>query len=260
MKCSLCIPTYKRPENLNNLLANIVGMEDSRIAEVLIGVSYAKEDSFNKKTEHFLRMLEILQIPYTIRDGLQGLIAAKEWFKETAKEDVLLIIDDDGIIHRSYLNLIEYMRMDSVAAVSGTIQTPLDIGYYKDYSYDRIDNPEYGTLCNRIQIGETGLVEIKDKYQVYMLKIGERYDCECLVGTAMFIKKQYLNPDKEYDRGACNYEEYDYTYSAYRSGKRLIYDSREIAFHLHEATGGMREKKSKQKEVNAEYFRKKFGL
>ena len=260
MECSLCIPTYKRADCLNNLLSCVIGMNDKRISEVLIGVSYKKEDSFNDTTRHLIRALEILGIKCRVKSNIEGLIRAKEWFKEKAKNDILLIVDDDGIIHRKYLDLLYLFLDEDVAAASGSIQTPLDIGYYKDYAYSKIKNPLKGTVCNTVSVNKDGLVEILNKYQVFMLQEAQRYRCECLVGTAMFIRKEFLTPDRNYERGACNYEEFDYTYDAYRKGMKLLYDSSQVAFHLHKNTGGMREKPKKLKEENSLYFRKKFEL
>ena len=260
MNCSLCIPTYKRANHLNNLLSAIIGMQDQRITEVLIGVSYNETDSIDETTLHLLRIFEIQKIKYKLKSNLNGLLEAKLWFKDTAKENILFIVDDDCIIHKSYLNLLNIFNDQSVAAVSGSIQTPLNINYYKDYSYNTIENPDRNTLCNTLELNENGLVIVKNKYQVYMLNRPEQYKCECLVGTAMFIRKEFLLPDKNYEHGACNYEEFDYTYAAYKAGKNLIFDSGEIAFHLHANNGGMREKKSKEKEINSQYFRKKFNL
>lgn len=259
LSCSLCIPTYKRPDALNNLLSAVIGMNDPRIAEVLIAISYDKGNSIDNTTLHLLRMMQIQGIPYTVESNLSGLIDAKLWFAENATKDILLVVDDDGLFPTDYLRLLNHFKDPDVAAVSGTIQTPLEIGYYKEYSYEAIDNPPSGTLCNKIEVDETGLVVVADKYQVYMLKKPEVYLCECLVGTAMFIRKEWLKPDFLYSRGACNYEEYDYTYAAYRAGKKLLFDSGRIAYHLHLPTGGMRGVE-KQKRENSDYFKQKFQL
>ena len=260
MKCSICIPTYKRPSALNNLLSTIIGMHDSRVEEVLIGISYKKEDSIDTTTEHLLRMLEILKIKYTITSDLEGLLDAKQWFKDKATSDILLVVDDDAIISKDYLDLLNNFENKNVGAVSGSLQTPLDINYYKDYAYDKVDNPPEDMICNKVKVNDNGLVIIEDKWQVYMLKEHKKYECECLVGTAMFIRKELLTVDKNYNKGACNYEEFDYTYSAYKQGYKLIFDSSRVAFHLHENKGGMREKKEKLKELNSDYFKEKFKL
>lgn len=260
MKCSLCIPTYKRPETLNMLLSSIIGMNDNRIAEILIGISYKEELSINKNTKHLLRILEIQNIPYFMCSNLNGLLAAKKWFKTKASQDILLIVDDDCIINKNYLNLLNFFDSATVVAISGSLQTPLNINYYKDYSYEPIEAPSNKILCNKIQVDNNGLVIIKDKYQVYMLNKSLLYKCECLIGTAMFIRKNCLKIDENYNNGACNYEEIDYTYSLYKQGKILLFYSGEIAFHLHENIGGMREAESKQKKENSDYFKRKHDL
>lgn len=256
-KCTLCIPTYHRVNTLNCLLASVVGAKDDRIDELLLAISYEREESIDETTEHLLRALEINGVDCTVVDGIDGFLAAKRWFKETARNEILLMVDDDAVITRDYLNLLDDFEKD-VAAVNGSLQTPLDIGYYKKYSYDSIPNPPEGTVCNRIEFKD-GDVVLHDKYQVFMLHDPAKYECECLVGTAMFIRKEALQVDEGYNNGSCYLDEIDCTYSAYKNGWKLIYDSGAVAFHLHHPTGGLR-LKDRKKEMNAAYFKEKHGL
>lgn len=259
MKCTICIPTYKRPDCLNNLLSAIAAMEDPRIAEILIGVSYEEKDSINQITQHLLRVFEIQNISCKIISDLHGYIDAIKWFKNTASQDILLIADDDCLINKTYFNLLTFFNDEDVAAVSGSIQTPLDINYYKSYSYEAIDNPDKNILCNVLQVNDKDFVEIKNNYQIYMLKNPEVYNCMCLVGTALFIRKKYLCPDDNYKKGI-HYEEFDYTYAAYQKGKKLLYYSGEIAYHFHNPVGGMRALQRELKKKNSDYFRAKWNI
>ena len=92
-----------------------------------------------------------------------------------------------------------------------------------------------------------------------MLKNPEIYYCSCLIGTAMFIRKEFLCPDNNYKLGI-HYEELDYTHAAYKKGKKLIFYSGEIAYHFHNPTGGMRALQRELKQINSDYFRIKWNI
>lgn len=260
IKCSVCIPTYKRPQSLNNLLSCLLGNKDKRIGEIIIAVTGRKKDSIDMLTKEIIRAMEIEKIQVTLRDNFNGLLFAKEYFKNTAKEEILLIVDDDCIISRNYLDLLLNFKNKNVGAVSGCIQTPCPTKYYKDYSYDAVKIPAV-KLCNKISV-VNGVIELDNKYQVYMSKNAtkRKYLCECLIGSAMFIRKDLFEVDKNFNKGTCHCEEYDYTYSLYKKGYSVIWDSSRVAYHLHLMSGGMRAVGEKKKEVNAEYFIKKYGL
>ena len=89
---------------------------------------------------------------------------------------------------------------------------------------------------NKIQSID-GLVELKDKYQVMMLKKPRVYRCEVLVGSAVFVRRNLLEFDYQFnDVGYC--EEFDYTYNIHFKGYDLIYDSSEMVFHNRGLSGG----------------------
>ena len=254
--CSICIPTFKRPVTLNMLLTNILGLGDSRVKEVLIGVTDNLEDSFDDNTFAILRAFEIAEIDVKVRNNSKGLLYSKQWFKDTASSEILLLIDDDVFIDRSYLNLLMRFRDKDVCGVSGSIQTPYLTEYYADYSFEKINNPD-DALCNIVSFDED-IVKVKKKHQVYMMKEPKIYECECLIGSALFVRKNEMIIDINYQFGACNYEEIDFTYNMFKQGKRLIFDSSCVAFHNRQNKGGMREY-IKEKRANSDYFKEKWN-
>ena len=265
MSCTICIPTFHRKEQIGNLLSSLVGiLPDERISDVLIAVTGNRNESLGQTADSLIRAISLSGIPCTVKDGFSDVLSAKEWFKEQSKADILLLLDDDVVIGKGYLNLLNNFSDTEIGAVSGSLQTPIDFsGHYRDYSYNPINNPPSDTLCNRIVIENDGLLSLKNKYQVYMLKKPARYDCEVLVGTAMFVRRELLEIDMAFLEGKCYFEEFDYTYNIKTKGYRLIYDSSEVAWHLRGKEGGMRglgERNKSHKMVSAEIFRKKYGL
>lgn len=258
---SICIPTYKRPENLNNLLANLLGFvnNEDQISEILIAITGSYEYSINDVTAHLLRSFEIQGISVHIVTHFSGLLKAKKWFNEFSRSEILLLLDDDVLITRDYLKLAKHFEEKSVGAVSGSLQTPLDINYYKDYSYEPIPAPSQDILCNRLVVNDLGQVQIKDKYQVYMLDKSKIYRCQCLIGTALFVRHSIFDVDLAFERGNCNLEEVDFTYNMFLKGYDLLFDSSQVAYHIHSSSGGMREFVDKRKEENSKYFLEKYG-
>ena len=263
IRCSVCIPTYKRPAQLNMLLANLFGIHSDRVSEIIIAVSGTMAESTDINTKHLLRMFELENIKYTIKDGFTGTTGAKCWFKEVACEPILGIIDDDAILSSNYFDLLDEFDDPSVGAISGCIHTPVDIGHYRDYSYEPIETPQI-TKVNRIYINPyTNLVDFADKYQVYYFKDKtQKFECDCLQGTAFFVRNCCYRIDMNYARGAENFEETDSTYNIVQMGRKCIFSSAATAFHLRGETGGERARcnGNKQKDVNSNYFIRKWNI
>lgn len=263
MSCSICIPTYRRPDSLAMCLASIASfLPDYRIDEVLVGVTGARDDSIGYGAESMLQVMRTFGTEVNVVDGLEGLLDAKEMFASDAKSDILLLLDDDAVIPSNYLSLMQHLMGSwnkNVAAVSGSLQTPLDVDHYKDWSAEPIAAPSSRTVCNKVRM-DGDLVVIDDKYQVYMLDKPIVYRCEVLVGTALFIRKRLLQVDREYAKGGYYYEEYDFTYGLFKSGWELRYDSARVAWHVRAPQGGCRAVDDRSKERNGRYFKEKFGL
>lgn len=253
-KISVCIPTYKRADSLNNLLSAILSIQDSRINEIMISCTGDKSLSFNNDTLQLIEALKLQKNKIKIKNNSKGLISSKIWFKKNAQNEILLILDDDVILTKNYLDLVNHFKDKRIGAVSGTLQTPKN-DHYKDWSKKPIKNPKI-ELINTINFN-SDIVQIENKYQVYMLKTPQIYHCQCLVGSAMFIRKDLLKLDINYQNGACNFEEFDYTYNIFLAGYDLIYDSSRIVYHNRSLIGGMREYEKKKKE-NSNYFKTKW--
>jgi len=263
IKCSVCIPTYHRPDNLNMLLASILAMEDNRIAEVIVVITGVREESTNATTEQLERAYALAKVPLIMCSGASGICDAKEWMKDFAKEEVMLICDDDALFRRSYLDMLKYFLNDKVGAVSGSLQTPINVAGYKQWSDDSIVLPKSTEWCNTLSVGKDGSMDWSDKYQVYMIKPNHSIrllKCEFLVGTCLMVRKEFLNIDMNFQQGACAGEEIDFTYAMYKDGKLVLFDTARMAFHLHSMVGGNRNKDRSQDDKNMTYLVQKWGL
>lgn len=263
MRCSVCVRTYKRPHQLNRLLASLIVANDTRqMEEIIVAVTGGMEDSTDTDTLHLLRMMELRGISHKVLHGLTGMVDATKAFKAEAGCDVILMVDDDMLIGSDYFDLSWHFLDKGVGAVAGSMQTPIDIGHYRDWSYDAIDNPSQ-ELVNRIEIGEDGLISVADKYQVYMLEKARTYHCQCLAGGAVFLRRDAIETDSHFNDGASVYEDFDMTYSMYRRGYKVLYDSSRVCYHLRAETGGAREKsqdKQMQRIRNTAYMRDKYAI
>ncbi len=263
MKVSVCIPTYKRPESLITVVTRFLD-DVEKVEEILIGVTGDLEDSIGSVQDMLNQVIgayAIYDVPVRVKAELSGLMEAKQWFKETAKSEVLLFVDDDAIVGEGYFDLVQHFKDKNVGAVSGTLQTPVNVGGYKDWSDTPIEIPEEEKFSNTLMYDKRRkTLHWFDKYQVYMVKGNRIFECEYLIGTALFIRKDLLEIDMEFQRGACAGEELDFTYRIYREGYKLIYDTSRIAWHLHVNKGGMREKDRSKDKENLSYFVKKWGL
>lgn len=261
MKVSVCIPTYKRPESLSIAFSNLLGYA-SNIEEILIGITKDEESSLAGMEDTFTQIAKafaILGIPVYVKSNLTGLMDAKTWFRETARSEILLFIDDDAIIGEGYMDLIYHFINPKVGAVSGVLQTPVNSMGYLDWSDKPIDVE--GELCNTLKYDEENETLLwLDKYQVYLHKTDKLFKCQYLIGTALFVRKSVLEIDMEFQHGACGGEEIDFTYNMYKQGMDLIFDSSRICWHLHEDKGGTREFDRKDDKKNFDYLVRKWGL
>ena len=136
MKVSVCIPTYKRPESLSITLGRLLG-EASKIDEILIGVTKDLGESFGGMENTLTQIIEafkIAGIDVKVRAELSGLMDAKRWFKETARNEILLFLDDDAVLGEGYFDLVKHFKDKEVGAVSGVLQTPINSMGYSDWS------------------------------------------------------------------------------------------------------------------------------
>lgn len=261
MKISVCIPTFKRPVSLLTVLTRLLG-EVSNFDELLIGITKDSEDSIGAVESSLNQVLEgfrISGVTVEVKSGLTGLIDAKMWFKERASNDLLLIIDDDAVIGEGYFDLVKHFQDSQVGAVSGVLQTPVNVGGYRDWSAEEIKVE--GNKSNTLEYDSNKKTIVwKDKWQVYMHTSRKVFDCEYLIGTALFVRKDILELDMAFQHGACGGEEIDFTYSIYKKGFRLLFDSGRICWHLHEDKGGTREFDRKDDQKNFDYLVKKWNL
>lgn len=259
MKVSICIPTFRRPESLNIALGALLSSTD-RFDEVLVAVTKDLESSTNEVTRHLIEAFTVKGIPVKVVADFSGLCEAKQWFLDTAKNEVLLFMDDDVVVETSYFDLVKYFQQADVGAVSGTLQTPLDVGY-QDWAGVPIDVGQAQT-CNTLTYDSVNKRFVwVDKYQVYMHKTPFFSDkCQYLIGTALFVRKDAVEIDMEFQRGACAGEEIDFTYNMFMNGRRLIFDSTRIAWHLHMTSGGMRGMDRSLDKDNMSYLAQKWGF
>ena len=261
MKVSVCIPTYKRPESLSITLGRLLG-EASKIDEILIGVTKDLDESFGGMENTLTQLIEafkIAGIDVKVRAELSGLMDAKRWFKETARNEILLFLDDDAVLGEGYFDLVKHFTAKEVGAVSGVLQTPINSMGYSDWSNVPIDvEDEFSNTLIYDHRRKTLLW--LDKYQVYMHKTEKIFECEYLIGTALFVRKSVLEIDMEFQHGACGGEEIDFTYNIYQQGLKLLFDTSRLCWHLHEDKGGTREFDRKDDKKNFDYLVKKWGI
>lgn len=255
--CTACIPTFRRPDCLNNALTSVLGCEE--ICEVLVAVTGEYCDSVNYISEHILEAMRICGKTVKVKDCFSGLIDAKSWFKKLATSDILLILDDDVVIKPSYMNLLKDFQDSRVGAVSGSMQTPCNIGYYEEWSKDELESIPQEPV-NKIGV-ENGVLTLENKSQVYMFSDNVTLECDVLVGGAILIRKDLFFPDGNFQKEQCYFEEYDYTYAVKKRGFKVIFDTSEVAFHNRSNIGGMREFDSDKIEVKKQltkYFEEKW--
>lgn len=259
INCSVCIATYKRPDSLNNTLTSLLSC--SKVNEILIAITGDKKDSFNYITEYIIESLRLVNKKVIIKDNFSGYISAEIWFRDKPNNDIILILDDDVIVTDSYFNLLDNFEDNKVGAVSGTLQTPCNINYYKDWSNKKLKNIPKEPV--NIITFKDNILTIENKMQVYMFEDNLKLLCEVLVGSAMFFRKKLLEPDINFEKEQCYFAEYDYSYNINKKGYKLIFDTSEMAFHNRSNIGGMREFTSDKIKVKKElttYFRKKWNL
>jgi GT2 family glycosyltransferase len=258
---TVCIPTYKRPESLSMVLSRLLASTD-RIVEILIGITGEEEDSLGRmreQIEQICKAFEIEGINVMVRTDLSGLMEAKQWFIDYATTEILLFLDDDAILGKDYLDLVDNFANDEVGAVSGVLQTPRNGAGYADWSDVPISvDDRYSNSLIYDRRRKT--LQWIDKYQVYMHEENKIFDCEYLIGTALLVRKDLVEIDMEFQNGACGGEEIDFTYSIYQQGYKLWFDSSRVCWHLHENKGGMREKDRAKDQENFDYLVKKWGL
>lgn len=260
MKCSVCIPTYKRPTSIMVTLSRLLG-EVSHIEEILIGVTGWPTGSleFEGILNQLLYAFKMAGVEVKIHVGFRGLMSAKAWFKEEAKSEILLLLDDDAILGEGYFDLLGDFGWLDVGAVSGILQTPINVGGYADWSESPIEVD--GEESNKIVFDEDRKTLVwKDKWQVYRHTNQKLFNCEYLIGTALFVSKKDWEIDLAFESGACGGEEIDFTYAMFRKGLKLLCNSGRVAWHLHVETGGTREFSRKDDQKNFDYFVKKWGL
>ena len=182
-------------------------------------------------------------------------------FKDYARNEVMLFCDDDGLFNRDYLDLLMWFNDPHIGAVSGSLQTPLNVGGYKDWCDRPIRLKPDVHACNTLKLNEkTGAMDWSDKYQVYMVEGGKAFKCQYLIGTCLFVRKSALEIDMAFEQGACAGEEIDFTYNMYLNGYWLIFDSSRVAWHLHSMVGGNRNVDRSKDDKNMTYLVQKYGL
>ena len=263
---TVCIPTYQRPESLQAVLSNLLGKTD-RFDEIMIAVTGDREDSLGEKetptwrrTKQLLKAFSLADIRITVEAGFSGLMEAKQWFVTYAQNEICLFLDDDAVLGEGYFDLARHFCQDEeVGAVSGVLQTPINYDGYKDWSDRPISvNDEYSNTLLYDHRRKT--IQWFDKYQVYMHEDDKIFECEYLIGTALFVMRDLVEIDYEFQRGACAGEEIDFTYNIYQQGYSLLFDTSAICWHLHESKGGMRDKDRSKDQENFDYLVKKWGL
>ena len=266
-KCTVCIPTFRRPENLNMLLSSILAMNSPKIAEVVVGITGSAEDSINEQTNQLRKAYKMLKLPLYIFDELTGICDAKKLFKEMLGEEIMLFCDDDTIFRADYLDLLSLFDSGEgspeVGAVSGSLQTPLNVMGYKMWSENPIEIPDSLSKCNTLKVVD-GKMDWSDKLQVYQCycKSGKKpiLSCEYLIGSCLFVRREALEIDMNFQNGACAGEEIDFTYNMFRKGYQVLFSPSRTAWHLHSMTGGNREKDRSVDDENMSYLIQKWNL
>lgn len=262
MHVTVGIPTYKRPAFLNSCLASLLAQE-RWIAQIIIVTNGSVNDAIDETTLQLIEALETLHIDTLVLRS-RNLVHSKRIIGENAICKYVLILDDDTVLGKNYLDLVSHFHWEQVGAISGTIQTPINPGYV-DWSDEPVRFPEQ-EYCNRM-IVENGVIEWKDKFQFYMWGDGPRiFKAEFLGGTALFIRRELIElwDDKTVRKGAdgewvIEGEEIDLSLSIREAGYDLLYDSARICWHLYAQTGRTRRSNYKDRTDNWNYILKKHG-
>lgn len=265
IRCSVLIPTYGRPESLNLVLASLLPQRDS-IREILVGCAYGVNECANDTTGILAKALRMAGVWVEIHANCGPLINTKIKLARMAISPLVLLLDDDVIPGAGYFEIMKLFHKDNLGALSGTIQSPFNPQGYKDWSDRTIPNPPASNRVNLFEIKD-GVLEWKEKYQVYSLEHPCTYDCDFLVGGAMFVRRSlmdYYDPKVMHLDGegkpVNTGEEIDFSLTLREYGYQLVYDSSVIAWHLYWSTGGERVWDRRYAFANWKYILKKHGL
>lgn len=228
---SAFVSTWKRPDALNRMLANIFPLTE--IDQIIIATQ-DMEGSLDDATGQILDAYDATNCEVIVLYA-EDVIAGQKLAINHFRNPLTLWIDDDVIVGRDYLDLLEHFDDPLVGAVSGTLFSPANAGYI-DWSDERIQ-------VNRMELvnafGVSGSsIEWHNKYQVYLIADPAPMSAYLLIGGAMLIRSHYFEFADEFfggfSSGVPNFpmHEFDLTMSIRRKGNRLIFDPSRIAYHL----------------------------
>lgn len=263
---TVLIPTHKRPHSLNMALGALVP-QMQWIKHIIIAPNPLKDadDCTNGLTRDLLATLEYggaTTETMPVDDYAEALLYAEY----AAKTEVVLVLDDDMVLGKNYLDMSAHFRYPKVGVVSGTIQAPVNYGY-REWSRDPITpNWKGEPICNRLRV-EDGKLTIYDKWQVYMISQGRFYwFMEFFLAGAFMIRRDLL---ALVDDGMLRFTadghfiftgwELDLSFSIRERGHHLIYDATRIAYHLRAKTGRNRGWPIEEGLKNWNYMLRKHG-
>jgi GT2 family glycosyltransferase len=253
------IPTFKRPSLLNNALVSVLA-NSGKISQVLIAITGDFRESVNRETRYLSKAMSLAMLKGTISSGFSGLMEAKQWIIDHSDNDIVLFLDDDAVLGHGYCDMVRHFEDKNVAAVSGSLITP-----YNDKGYTEWDDKPREFLEDEANVisydSERKLLDLGKKYQVYLHSSPRLFSCQYLIGTALFVRKSEVVIDRNFQKGCAAGEELDFTYAMYRRGKKLLFDSSRVAWHLAGTTGGLQEFRACSHDLeNFQYFANKWGI
>ena len=253
-KCTICINIYENQNNVSKLLSNLLAISDKQFSQICIAVRGTTSEFIDIDTKYLLRMLELNNIECIIKDGFNNNVDMQRWFKHCANENILCILDDNVFLNADYFELLKEFNDLSVGAVGGCFYIP-------DYNskYELTETPQI-SRANRIYLNsDTNLLSIADNYQLYYFKDRtKKFDCDCLYGSAFFIRNNCYLIDTNYTCDFDNIEKIDAMYNmVVHMGRRCVFSTASTAFCIPRK---ININKICQHKESSDYFIKKWDI
>lgn len=250
---SVIIPTFHRPGTLSACLASLLPHEN-KFEELIVVATGPWGESVNADCEQLLQAFRLMGTRVETCDMATGGVHGRMLGTNLAEFEFLLFLDDDAVVGRGYFDLMKHFEDKNVAMVSGALQTPINPGY-KVWG----DSPllTVGPFCNTLDYDKkTRHLTLGNRWQVFRHNERKVFKtCQYLNGTAFFIRRVWTLWDLKYqtETGSSG-EDIDLSYGLFHNGHKLVFDSGAVAWHLHQAKGGERDKEKIKCKCNLDNF------
>lgn len=231
---SFIIPTYYRYEYLKNIF-ELISIQTIAPKEIIVVDQTPEPDRPLGLYHNYSKTLTNLKVYYLDKPSAP---AARNFGADKATSDILLIIDDDIIFEKDFVEShLEVMQGENVDVVNGgiTLQKELPDEYPWDIS-------EMDPV--RLFLGAPNF-----KWEGMMLSVSS---CN------FSIKKQVYMDAGGFDVNCPRMQDFEFGYRLYRNGAKIFYSHRPWAQHLR-GEGGLRENPLKfDRLIGAIYLHKKY--